>query len=164
MPENVILEKKLLDALNDYCINQQPFEACGMLMGKQLVEDGIRVIRVEGFWPVKNISRSPEQTFELDPEAWVRHMSDVSLREQTIGVFHSHPSAPPVPSMEDVQGMWEFPVYLIISLAGKTPQAKSYQLLSGAYREQQLMIRNGSDGHKDPLNCSHPVHGWRKAF
>jgi proteasome lid subunit RPN8/RPN11 len=63
---------------------------------------------------LNNVAPDPLHAFEPDPREWVKALySDPA----PIGLFHSHPISPPLPSAADMQGLKalgpDFMVYLI---------------------------------------------------
>lgn len=64
----------------------------------------------------------------MDAEEQIRAMRHMRLAGETlIGIFHTHPDSPAAPSAKDRE-LAAYPgvVYLILSLAGKTPVLKAY--------------------------------------
>lgn len=93
-------------ALAEHARNEEPNEACGLL----LLRDG----RAERYVAGRNAAESPYR-FELDvdPEVWFLEDEGYEL-----AVFHSHISAPPRPSRTDVEniGLWEGRPYVIYTV------------------------------------------------
>jgi len=94
-------------ALREHALEEQPNEACGLVL--------FRVGVAERYEKGRNAAASPYR-FELDvdPELWFLEDDGYEL-----AVFHSHLSSPPRPSRTDVEniGLWEGKPYLIYSLA-----------------------------------------------
>ncbi len=77
-----------------------PREACGLLVGACDESDTLRILRAV---PVANLAVATDR-FELDPRG--RLSLQRRLREEeggltVVGLYHSHPEAPPVPSSVD---------------------------------------------------------------
>jgi len=107
-----------------------PLETCGLLAGR----DG-RVTRV---LPVPNILRSPV-AFRMDGQALADAM--VACDYEPLGIYHSHPAGPPVPSPTDVaESFYPDSVYVIISLAQEPPSVRAFRILGGAVTEIELQI------------------------
>jgi [CysO sulfur-carrier protein]-S-L-cysteine hydrolase len=107
-----------------------PLETCGLLAGR----DG-RVTRV---LPVPNILRSPV-AYRMDGQALADAM--VACDYEPLGIYHSHPAGPPVPSPTDVaESFYPDSVYVIISLAQEPPSVRAFRILGGAVTEVELQI------------------------
>ena len=109
-----------------------PLETCGLLAGR----DG-RVTRV---LPVPNALRSPV-AYQMDGQALVDAM--VACDYEPLGIYHSHPDGPPVPSSTDVaKAFYPDSVYVIISLAQEPPSVRAFRILGGAVFEVELQIKD----------------------
>ena len=73
---------------------------------------------------------------QIDAMRTMRHAG-----ETLFGIYHSHPSTPPQPSVRDVE-LTAYPgmVYVIISLAKPEPQMAAFYLDGAAYKEIALII------------------------
>ncbi|WP_123589723.1 Mov34/MPN/PAD-1 family protein [Salinisphaera orenii] len=69
-------------------------------------------------YPVANVADDPARRFEMDPADQIRAMKTMRERGETmLAIYHSHPSAPPEPSVHDLDGLgYPDALYLIISL------------------------------------------------
>ncbi|MGG1661769.1 M67 family metallopeptidase [Brevibacillus sp. NRS-1366] len=110
LPISRIVWREMLN----HCLTEQPFEACGLLSG--------RYGRVETLWRMVNMDRSPD-SFSMDSRQIQQVFQIISNRgEQLVGIYHSHPTAPPYPSSEDIAySSYTDVAYLILSLAGPKP-------------------------------------------
>ncbi|MEF2965519.1 Mov34/MPN/PAD-1 family protein [Paenibacillus sp. M1] len=97
-----------------------PQEACGALFGT--AAHGLTVI--EEYRPLANIADHPLHAFALNPEEWVRCCFTPGL----LGIFHSHPSSPPLPSKSDLNALQHFGSLLSVYLIGsfRTEDGKPY--------------------------------------
>ncbi len=69
-------------------------------------------------YPVTNAAGDRKRFFTLDPQQQIGAMRAMRERgEELAAIYHSHPDAPPLPSLADVE-QHEYPgvLYLIISL------------------------------------------------
>ena len=101
-----MIPEALRAALIDHAHDEEPNEACGLLVFR----DGVAVDYVRG----RNAAASPYRfELEVDPETWFLEDDGFEL-----AVFHSHPSSPPKPSRTDVEnvGLWQGRPYLILGL------------------------------------------------
>jgi [CysO sulfur-carrier protein]-S-L-cysteine hydrolase len=72
-------------------------------------------------YPVTNAADDKKRFFTLDPRGQIAAMRDMREHgEEPAAIYHSHPDAPPLPSLPDVE-QHEYPalLYLIISLGTK---------------------------------------------
>ncbi|GAA0133855.1 hypothetical protein YSY43_06950 [Paenibacillus sp. YSY-4.3] len=96
-----------------------PHEACGVLLGEMTAEAAV----IASYVPLTNASAQPDRHFSLEPQEWVKYC----YHPQLLGLFHSHPSAPPIPSATDLQQLPLFAsllkLYVIGSCWGNEPIA-----------------------------------------
>ena len=93
-------------ALVEHALDEQPNEACGLIV----LKDGIAQRYERG----RNVAESPYRfELEIDPDVWFLEDDGVEL-----AVFHSHPASPPRPSRTDVEniGLWQGKPYVIYSV------------------------------------------------
>jgi proteasome lid subunit RPN8/RPN11 len=114
-----------------------PNETCGLLVGSE--QDG--VIHVRRAVQARNVAgeRSRER-YELDP---LDHMAaDQEARSQglaIVGVWHSNPDHPAVPSETDRTSAWEGWSYLILSVAARGVEGlRSWRLSGGVFQEEEV--------------------------
>ncbi|ABB56191.1 Mov34/MPN/PAD-1 family protein [Synechococcus elongatus] len=107
-----------------------PQEGCGLLLGVDR--------RVEQVWPATNVWQ-PEDTdedhdrcdrYQVDPQALLQAQRYCRDRQwQILGIYHSHPDHPAVPSECDRQQAWPEYVYLIASVTqGKIEDCRCWHL------------------------------------
>ncbi|MCQ6274853.1 M67 family metallopeptidase [Bacillus sp. V3B] len=115
------MKKSVLDTMINHCQQEVPYEACGLLSGLKG--------KNESLWKMKNIERSPT-TFAMD----IKQMSQVfqSMKQQgeeLTGIYHSHPTAPPYPSRNDIVNV-HYPntAYFIVSLSFGKPNVKCFRI------------------------------------
>ncbi|MEG3437003.1 M67 family metallopeptidase [Pannus brasiliensis CCIBt3594] len=104
-----------------------PEEGCGLLLG-ELTETGARAIEA---WPAENTWTGDKKTrFEIAPEAMFRAQKTARERGlEIIGVYHSHPDHPAIPSSTDRELAWPGYSYVIVSIGnGKAIEARSWRL------------------------------------
>ena len=72
-------------------------------------------------YPVGNAAVDKKRFFALDPRGQIEAMRDMREHGQELAaIYHSHPAAPPLPSLADVeQHEYSDVLYLIISLSTK---------------------------------------------
>ncbi|PTX60339.1 proteasome lid subunit RPN8/RPN11 [Melghirimyces profundicolus] len=109
-------------AMIKHCLGQRPYEACGLLSGKNGQTDTL--------WEMKNILCSPT-SFAMD-EVQLRQTFKKMEKSggRLTGIYHSHPTGPPRPSSTDIaNATYPEAVYLIVSLAQTTPSVGCYRIL-----------------------------------
>jgi proteasome lid subunit RPN8/RPN11 len=97
--------------------------------------------RVRRLYPVENIRKSPIE-YEMNPVEQLKAMIDLEERGwQLIGIYHSHPHGPQVPSATDVdQAYYPESAYVIISLLGQQPAIRAFNIISGTVTEIPLHV------------------------
>ena len=122
----MVIPAEVRAALEQHARNEQPNEACGLVV--------LRNGEAERYLPARNAAASPYR-FELDtePENWFLEDEGYEL-----AVFHSHISSPPRPSRTDVEniGLWEGRPYLILSLG--TGELAAWKIQDGGVSPVEL--------------------------
>jgi proteasome lid subunit RPN8/RPN11 len=116
---------------------ETPNECCGLLAGRIAGEDAV----VEARFPVRNALASPTE-YETEPRDLLAAFR--AIREQglvLLAVYHSHPTAEPIPSRRDVERntYGESIVHVIVGLAGREPVVRAWWLTEAGYREAELV-------------------------
>lgn len=107
------IERSVWNDMIGYCRSALPDEACGVL----LCESGDETSTIRHWRPIPNRASLRDRAFAFDPAAWIRvwYEADAAGRVP-LGIFHSHPGAPAVPSPEDAAGNGSgLPTYWIVS-------------------------------------------------
>ncbi len=127
------IKQTIFHELVAYALEQAPIEACGYLGGTD------NLITV--FQPLINVDAAHDH-FRLDPAeqfAVVRKWRALGIKP--LAVFHSHPETPARPSEEDVRLAFDPEIsYVILSLAGPTPQLKSFKIRQGLVTSEAIQI------------------------
>jgi len=75
-----------------------PHEAVGLLVGRRVRDNW----EIHTLVPAANLAPTPATQFVLDPAAWfVAERSAVLVGMAIVGIIHSHPDAPALPSAHD---------------------------------------------------------------
>lgn len=125
------LNTSQLQAIQAHAAHSYPEECCGLLLGtltpveKTLVE----VRPVENAWTPEveadsadHSSLSKRRRYWIAPEIMLKEMRYARLHDlEIIGVYHSHPDHPAVPSECDRQQAWPQYSYLIVSVQQRNP-------------------------------------------
>jgi len=130
------LPKSDLIALQDWVTENEPNEACALLMGR--VSSSIAI--VEEIILTPNTSKSTIH-FEIDPEFLLKILLEAEVKNQLlVSIFHSHP-AQPYPSGIDIPYMQNYPqsVWLIMGLPKSEP-IRGYQWYQNSIVEVKVKI------------------------
>jgi proteasome lid subunit RPN8/RPN11 len=125
------LDAGLLDEMVRHFRECLPEEGCGFLIG--------RADTASRFVPAPNSLRS-KSAFEVDP----RFLFDLfrSLRaegESVVGICHSHPRGPAVPSPHDIASAY-YPdsFQVIVSMASAEPDVRAWRIVGGEVLEAEV--------------------------
>jgi len=127
------IPQTIIDAIIAHAQRDFPLEACGILGGANGV--------VTEQYPMANIDQSNEH-FTLEPKEQFAVIKDLRAKGiEMLAIYHSHPETPARPSEEDIRlALTPNVSYVIVSLAGVTPDVKSYRIESGAVTPEPVKI------------------------
>jgi proteasome lid subunit RPN8/RPN11 len=134
---SLTLSEQHVAALQAQAQAELPNETCGLLGGQ-----GGRVFRV---YPVENIHHSPT-VYEMHPAQQIAAFLDIEAAGwEVIGIYHSHPAGPAVPSPTDIaQAYYPDSVYVIVSPMTGTDapawQVRGFRIEARQVREVPLVI------------------------
>ena len=105
-----------------HCQEERPYEACGLFSGKKG--------RIETIWRMENVRRSPV-SFSMDVHEIENVLQAMQSRgERMTGIYHSHPTAPAIPSPEDIaHAHYPEAAYIIVSLQDDPPSWGCYRVI-----------------------------------
>lgn len=113
MSQEIIIPRKIANQLLHLAQLSPEQEICGLIGG----QNGLPT----HCYPIGNVSDTPRQRFLLDAAGQIAAMK--AMREQSeelFAIYHSHPRAPALPSLTDLQqAAYPDALYLIISLNTK---------------------------------------------
>lgn len=108
------LNEQLLDALKNDAFHSFPDECCGFMLGKENGEERV----IEQIIVVNNCKEGDKRRrFEISPSDYLnaeRYADENQL--QLLGVYHSHPSHPSIPSEHDRIAAQPYFSYTILSV------------------------------------------------
>jgi proteasome lid subunit RPN8/RPN11 len=134
-----VIPKDQLQYILDHAQFTYPEECCGFLLG----------IIAEQKWVHRAVSvpnthkQSRSNRYSVDPVEIVR--ADEAAQRSNLdllGVYHSHPDAPPHPSQIDQEYAWPRYTYLIVSVEKRvTKQVRAWQLIDDTSNFQSEGLR-----------------------
>jgi proteasome lid subunit RPN8/RPN11 len=137
----LVLKKDLMDKMEDHALESYPMECCGFVFGKDQ-PDG-RIITEVHTTP-NSKQGDQRRRFEVDPRDYLKAERYALEKDITLlGIYHSHPDHPAVPSKHDLKQAVPFFSYLI--LATEKEQVKkttSWQLYHEQFEEEEIVIEN----------------------
>jgi proteasome lid subunit RPN8/RPN11 len=112
-----------------------PEEACGLLAGQGS--------RIEAVIPVTNALHS-QVRYRMDPAEQVKAFLEIERRGwELIGIYHSHPVGPDVPSQTDkAEAFYPESVYLILSGQTGRWQVRGFFIRNDQVDEVPVRIEN----------------------
>ncbi len=139
---NIIFSQNLMEVMKKHAMETYPFECCGFIFGKDQV-GGRKIIEVQ---PATNSKQGDKRRrFEIDPLEYLKAeryalANDVTL----VGIYHSHPDHPAIPSEHDLKQAVPFFSYLILSVSKeRIENITSWQLdHKHQFKEEFIKIEN----------------------
>ena len=101
-----------------------PNECCGMMLGRDVLEHGVKLRRVQKLVAGTNTFSADEQyhRFSIDPLQQLKVEKEAEKEGlMLVGYYHSHPDHPARPSEYDRQHAWPFYSYVIIAIEKAKP-------------------------------------------
>ncbi len=134
------IEKDILKQIQDHLESAYPNEACGFLVGTEIN----RRRCITGIIPAENRStENQRRRFVVDPLDYLRAERSASKDGLALlGIYHSHPDHPAIPSAHDLEFAQPYFSYFIHSIiSGKMKDDRSYRLLDGKFIEEKFAIQ-----------------------
>lgn len=129
------LTAAVVGALGDHARRDLPREACGLLLGP------VGGLLADQAVPSPNLAPvAAHDTFEIDTALHLACQREArAAGRRVVGIYHSHPGQPPVPSARDVAGAWdESLIWVIIGTDAMTIRA--WQPRSGGFIECDIEV------------------------
>ncbi|MCS7261943.1 MAG: M67 family metallopeptidase [Aquificaceae bacterium] len=127
------LQKIVAQAERDY-----PYETCGLLLGKS--EGSLRTVFGVYETPNANPDRKHDR-YEIAPQDYL--LAEKKARQfglDIVGVYHSHPDHPDIPSQFDLERAFEGFSYIILSVSkGKVTSYRSWELQERRFVEEEVI-------------------------
>lgn len=113
----------------DQCL---PEEACGLIGGKCNTSEIIL--------PMKNILSS-RYAYKMDAIDLIHAFKKFEQQNlDLIGIYHSHPTGPCIPSMKDIIEFSYPGVVSLVIVPGKKPQIRGFNIYSKEYIEVKIIL------------------------
>ena len=132
----VSIYQQAIHIIEKHGVEDYPYECCGFLFG---AEGNVRVIHEAK--PVLNkVTENRKRRFEISPQDYLAAELYAVKHDLTLlGVYHSHPDHPAVPSIHDFNQAVPFFSYIIISVSDNRVQIlRSWQLIDGYFVEEKI--------------------------
>ena len=127
------IPKQIVNDLFDHAKNGLPEEVCGYLagIGREVTKQ----------FRLTNIDHSNEH-FSFDPKEQFQVVREARKEGlEILANYHSHPETPARPSEEDIRLAFDPNIsYVIVSLAEKLPDIKSFRIKDGKVEKEEIRI------------------------
>jgi len=137
----VHLSPEAAATIQQHAETEYPNECCGFLYG---VEESVRFVNVAK--PVFNRAlENRQRRFVISPQDYLNAEQYATLNDLTLlGVYHSHPDHPAVPSIHDFEQAVPFFSYIICPVNSKEANVlRSWQLnRDGRFEEEKISIQS----------------------
>lgn len=108
-------------AVMNHCMNEFPFEACGLISGRNGIASTV--------WPMKNEDQSAD-SFSMSLRE-IAHVFDLieKKNEEVLAIYHSHPTSSAYPSPGDIRyNNYPELAHIIVSLLKPLPEVKAFHI------------------------------------
>ena len=133
------IDKDILSGIEAHLESAYPNEACGFLLGTQVQKkrDITHLIKVGN-----QSSENQRRRFVIDPLDYLKAERFATKEGLTLlGIYHSHPDHPAIPSVHDLEFAQPFFSYFIHAISeGKMIDTRSYRLLDGKFIEEKFAL------------------------
>ena len=124
----ITVEKAAEKIMNDDAVNAFPDECCGFMFGREDVS-GNRIVTQA--LPINNSAvENRKRRFVISPKDYMKGEQYAIANDiQLLGIYHSHPNHPAIPSEHDRVAAQPFFSYVIISVQnGNVDHTRSWVL------------------------------------
>ena len=133
------INQDILKKIQYHLESSYPNEACGFLLGSEVNRKRMITHSID----VENKStENLRRRFVIDPLDYLkaeRHATKEGLT--LLGIYHSHPDHPAIPSVHDLEFAQPFFSYFILSIhQGELAGSKSYRLFDGKFIEEKFSV------------------------
>ena len=133
------MDVTLYDEIVQYAKEHLPEESCGLIAGE--IDGDNKTIKKVYF--LENTDHA-EDHFTLNPKEQLEAVKDMRKNGyKPLGNWHSHPSSPSRPSVEDIKLAYDKEAsYMIVSFLTKAPVINSFHIENDQYEKEDLRIFN----------------------
>lgn len=125
------IKREIFDEMIQHCRDCLPYEACGILAGKDNV--------VTKIYKIKNIEHSSVSYF-MQPQEQLLAMKDMRIHSiDMLAIFHSHPIGSAYPSQRDIELAFYDLYYIIVAFEPKF-EVKCFKIENKKVDEQELLV------------------------
>jgi proteasome lid subunit RPN8/RPN11 len=126
---------ELYEQMVEHARAEAPNECCGMVASRD--GEAVKVYRAT------NSAASPLR-YEIDGAEQYRIQMEIYDADLDLGaIYHSHTRTEPYPSQTDVNlAFYPDAVYLIVGLAGDTPDVRAYKIRDGQVSDAELIVQS----------------------
>lgn len=136
-PYRLVIPRPIHEELLDHARAEWPNECCGLLSGTVTAGRG----EVRALHRLGNELASPV-AYRSEPRSMFAAMKAMrAAGTDVVAVYHSHPVAPPVPSLHDLrQNYSEHVVNLIVGLTTVPPTVRGWRLRESDYEPAEFDV------------------------
>jgi proteasome lid subunit RPN8/RPN11 len=126
--QTLSIHRQHWEQMLEHVTSQIPLEACGLVAGQGGLSREV--------FQIANVLSSPVR-FRMHPEQQIKVLLKLDeLGWDLLGIYHSHPNGPPVPSPTDIaESAYPDTVYLIWSRMDGNWTCRGFFIQDGVYRE-----------------------------
>ena len=152
------LSKKHLSYIQSHAESTYPEECCGVILGHISDRDKtvVEIIPTENAWnpetaadfPNDDITYSKKRRYTIAPKEMLRLQKLARECDRNIiGIFHSHPDYPAIPSEFDRKSAWQEYSYIIISVQkGRSADINSWVLdEDGKFQQEEVRFKGDEE-------------------
>jgi len=125
----ITIDAQQLSEMRQHGERDYPFECCGLMLGR-FESDGRKIVTET--YPISNAreEEAKRNRFLIRPEELRR--GEKYAREKgldVVGLYHSHPDEPAVPSQYDLEHAWPTYSYVVVSVEkGRAVDLRSWEM------------------------------------
>lgn len=124
------IKREIYDEMLEHCMKSFPYEACGILAGKEMITN---------IYKIKNIELSSVSYF-MEPMEQLRAMKDIRAKGiNMIAIYHSHPYGNAYPSQKDKE-LALYDVYYVIVAIKPEVEIRGFIIKDEIIKEIDLKI------------------------
>ena len=128
----LVVPAHLVSEIISHCRKSYPYEACGILAGKDEF--------VQKVYTMTNIENSGV-SYMMEPKEQFTVMKEMRKEGlDMVAIYHSHPHADAYPSQKDINlAFYTEPVYVIVSLINE-PEIRAFTINEDSVKEVEMKV------------------------